>query len=326
MNATNKTNFMRRYIQLTDSMAKLIISSCSNQTPSGVCRNFDYKKFKRLARTLRAIPAVFILIVCMSVWGFTTWLGSSDTNDRKLTAELPTTQIHQLQDVDSSRRDESSSKPTDENLGVAENSTESSESEIEKDEDDEKAEYYVDVSDYEIDLLILAVQHETGHHVFENYVQQAMTKVFLNQYTDPSFGNSSLYNTFGNTEQFGTLLSEVEYIKYCYDNGWDLETAGVPNADLYNLYDQQTRDNVFAVLTQNDCLPDDLVIECCSYTSDPAEAEACFYDRFEGPYVQLLYMVPRYGVYYDENGNTNSYVINYVMFGTNPYGHDAYPS
>lgn len=321
------SNLMRRYIQLTDSMAKLIVSSCNNPVPSDgvVCRNFDYRKFKRLARTLRAIPAVFICMVCIAVLGITTWLGSSDNKDKKITAELPTTNIRPLEDVDSSRG-ENSSKPTDESLGVAEESIVSSESETEKDDEDEKMDYYVDVSDYEVDLLILAVQHETGHGVFDNYVQQAMTKVFLNQYTDSSFGNSSLYDTFGNTEQFDTLLQEVEYVKYCLDNGWDLEAAGVPNADLYNLYDQQTRENVFAVLTQNDCLPDDLVIECCSYTSDPAEAKASFYNRFDGPYVQLLYMVPRYGVYYDEYGNQNSYIINYVMFGTNPYGHDAYPS
>lgn len=316
-------NFMRRYVQLTDSMAQLIISSCSTQTPSGICNNFDLKKVRRLARILRIIPVVFISIALMLVLGFTIWLDSKNSRPLNLTAQLPETKINKLQDVDSSRRDENSkNQPSYEGVDVTNTH---SESENKSNDEENKNEYYVDVSDYEIDLLILAVQHETGHGVFQNNVQMAMTKVFLNQYTDPSFGNSSLYNTFGNTEQFDTLLQEVEYIKYCYDQGWDLEAAGVPNADLYDLYDQQTRDNVYSVLTQNTYLPDDLVIECSSYTSDPTEAEASFYERFDGPYVQLLYMVPRYGVYYDEFGNANSYVMNYVMFGTNPYGHDAYP-
>ena len=155
------------------------------------------------------------------------------------------------------------------------------------------------LSDWEIDLLVRAVQHETGSNpdFYPNgdfdTVQQYMAASILNRVGQPGFGTDyttaySVYEVLANPVQYGSLLWEI---------------------DSFDPYDYRTRQNVLAVINGQTWIPDHLYFERCSYVGeDYWSAQDSFYAQYGyNPNINIAYMS------LTQEGR-------YIIFATNPGG------
>jgi len=156
------------------------------------------------------------------------------------------------------------------------------------------------VSEYDICLLVQAIQHETkifeGTNVY-NTVQQYMAASIINRLGTSGFGIGgstaySVYEILSNSNQYGNILWELDY---------------------FDPYDQTTTNNVYAVLNGTAYTPTDLYYERCSNVGeDYYSAQENFYSQYPGAYgMQIVYM-------------EMSPEGRYIIFATNPSG--AYAS
>jgi len=157
---------------------------------------------------------------------------------------------------------------------------------------------YTGLSDWDIDLLVRAVQHETGNNPWFypngdfDTVQQYMAASILNRIGQPGFGTDyttaySVYDVLANPVQYGSLIWEI---------------------DGFDAYDERTRQNVYAVLNGTAYTPTALFFERCSYPGeDYWSATSSFYANFGNPNVSIAYM-------------TITQEGRYIIFATNPGG------
>lgn len=195
-------------------------------------------------------------------------------------------------------------------FGTESSIDESTETEEEPNNDaetDNTEDYYTDnlygLQDWEIDMLVQAVQHETNNdpnyyvNCDLNTVQQLMTASIVNRIGQPGFGVG--YTTPSN-------LGEVLENSYQYDNIMN-------ELSWFDANDATTRQNVMAVLTGAVWVPSDLYFErCSSYGEDYWTAQ----ENFEAQYNNC------YTYYVSETWeNKNDYGTGvFIIFGGNPSG------
>lgn len=155
----------------------------------------------------------------------------------------------------------------------------------------------------EIDVLVLAVQHEVGTNpgYYPNCddfdkLQRAMCRVIYNRIGAPGFGNT-LQEVLLQKNQFTGLLEDISHY-------WE-----IPNSEQYNPKDERTRANVMAVLNGEDGLSSDIYFERCSL-----RGQSSIYEAWE--YVTSLYASPTIALeYYEETADGR-----FIMFISNPNG------
>jgi hypothetical protein len=168
---------------------------------------------------------------------------------------------------------------------------------IEKEENDITSSY--SISDAEIDLLVKAVQHETGanpdFYPYGDYdvIQQYMAASIINRIGQPGFGDgyttpNSLYEVLANPVQYGNMIYEL---------------------DWYDANDTRTRNNVMAVLSGYVYTPENLYFERCSEVGEEYwSAQDSFYNQYrEDASVSIYYMAP-------------TLEGRYIIFAMNPNG------
>lgn len=163
--------------------------------------------------------------------------------------------------------------------------------------------YNYGLTDWEINMLVQAVQHETNFDptFYVNgdidTVQQLMAASIINRIGQPGFGTNyttptNLSEVLANSEQYGNILYELNY---------------------FDANDARTRQNVMAVLNGEVWVPDDLYFErCSSYGEDYWTAQA----NFEAMYNNC------YTYYTSETWEAKDYYGTgvFIMFGGNPNG------
>lgn len=168
--------------------------------------------------------------------------------------------------------------------------------------DDYSNESY-NLTDWEINMLVQAVQHETNFDpTFYvngdiNTVQQLMAASIINRIGQPGFGTNystpnNLSEVLANSEQYGNTLYELNY---------------------FDANDARTRQNVMAVLNGEVWVPDDLYFErCSSYGEDYWTAQANFEAKYNNCYTY----------YTSETWEAKDYYGTgvFIMFGGNPNG------
>jgi hypothetical protein len=180
--------------------------------------------------------------------------------------------------------------------------------EISKDENIEKEDSNTvygsySLSDSEIDMLVKAVQHETGDnpdfYPYGDYdvVQQFMAASILNRIGISGFGDgyttpNNLYEVLENPIQYGNILNELDY---------------------FDANDTRTRNNVMAVLGGYAYTPENLYFERCSEVNeDYWSAQDSFYSQYGyNSSISIAYMS------LTQEGR-------YIIFATNPNGAYAF--
>lgn len=155
----------------------------------------------------------------------------------------------------------------------------------------------------EIDVLVLAVQHEVGTNpgYYPNCqdfdkLQRAMCRVIYNRIGKPGFGNT-LQEVLLQKNQFTGLIDDISHY-------WE-----IPNSEQYNPKDERTRANVMAVINGTDGLSSDIYFERCSL-----RGQSSIYEAWE--YVKSLYASPTIALeYYEETSDGR-----FIMFISNPNG------
>ena len=159
------------------------------------------------------------------------------------------------------------------------------------------------LSDAEIDMLVQAVQHETGANpsFYPNgdydVIQQYMAASIINRIGQPGFGDgyttpNSLYEVLANPVQYGSMV-------------WEL--------DWYDANDTRTRNNVMAVLNRYAYTPENLYFERCSEVGEEYwSAQDSFYSQYGyNSSISICYMS------LTQEGR-------YIIFATNPAGAYAF--
>lgn len=155
----------------------------------------------------------------------------------------------------------------------------------------------------EIDILVLAVQHEIGTNpgYYPNCddfdkLQRAMCRVIYNRIGKPGFGNT-LQEVLLQKNQFTGLIDDISHY-------WE-----IPNSEQYNPKDERTRANVLAVLNGTDGLSSDIYFERCSLAGQSSIGEAWEYCKscYLSDTIELEY--------YEETADGR-----FIMFIANPNG------
>lgn len=113
------------------------------------------------------------------------------------------------------------------------------------------------ISDTDMDMLVLAVQHETGlnpgYYPDEDFdlLQQAMASVIWNRIGKPGFADS-LEDVLSQEGQFDGLLDDIKNID------------GLANANQFNVNDSRTRKNCIAAINGELYNGEKILFERCS--------------------------------------------------------------
>lgn len=238
-------------------------------------------------------------------------------NSTPINVEIPTEDFYMEYQYDNETETEPTTETTETTEFKFEKETESSVAESTETEEypnnetetetDNTEDFYTDnlygLTDWEIDMLVQAVQHETNNdpNYYVNFdlnkVQQLMTASIVNRIGQPGFGvgyttPSNLGEVLENSYQYDNILNELNY---------------------FNPNDETTRKNVLAVLTGAVWVPSDLYFErCSSYGEDYWTAQENFENEYNNCYT--YYISETW-----ENKNDCGTGV-FIIFGGNPSG------
>jgi hypothetical protein len=280
---------MTKTMNVNEAMLYAAQEDCKKRIEKDEIRNRNIGEFKSI---LGACIAFFIMALVGLRIGYPEFfLEPAETEVQTQTQENTIVKEIEIDNniVDSESNKHSTLKET---MGVsyetvyvtAEDNTAENTSEnktIENEFSEETANLY-DIEEWEINLLVQAVQHETGcspdFYPYGDYdtVQQYMAASILNRIGQPGFGTNyttaySVYDVLANPIQYGSLLWEI---------------------DGFDPYDYRTRQNVLAVINGEAWTPDNLYFERCSYIGeDYWSAQDSFYGQYNyNPNLYISYM------------------------------------
>ena len=243
---------------------------------------------KMLAITLGAIIPVYLIISNFPVDKYMYMVPRDDSDNSKVYREAPI-----MQDYKNIWFDASSSNDNTSTVFSFEETSSNDASEIISSQDTQTQA----MNAYQINLLVQAVQHETGNspEFYPNgdfdIVQQYMAASIINRIGQPGFGAegttpTSVWEVLNNPIQYGNMLNELSW---------------------FDAYDERTRANVLAVINGTVYTPKNLYFERCSeINEDYWSAMESFYNQYNTGIV-IDYMSPT------AEGR-------YIIFASNPGG------